>query len=43
MEKLVNIENDWKGDVDCPEVMGTCCLISEEEVVSPIKGLKWEK
>ena len=41
MEKLLNIENDWNGDVDCPEVTGPCCLISEEEVAAAIKGLKW--
>ena len=22
MAKLLNIENDWDGDVDCPEVIG---------------------
>ena len=22
MEKLVNVENDWDGEVDCPEVIG---------------------
>ena len=22
IEKLLNIENDWDGKVDCPEVMG---------------------
>ena len=27
MEKLLNVENDWDVDVDCPEVMGPCCLI----------------
>ena len=21
MEKLLNVENDWDGEVDCPEVM----------------------
>ena len=40
MEKLLNLENDWDGEVDCPEVMGPHCLISEEEVVVAIKGLK---
>ena len=40
MEKLLNVENDWDGEVDCPEVMGPHCLISEEEVVAAIKGLK---
>ena len=28
MEKLLNVENDWDGDVDCPEVMGPCFIIS---------------
>ena len=37
MEKLLNVENDWDGEVDCPEVMGHCCLISEEEVAAAIK------
>ena len=40
MEKLLYVENDWDGDVDCHEVMGPCCLISEEEVAAAIKGLK---
>ena len=39
-EKLLNVENDWDGEVDCPEVMGPHCLISEEEVAAAIKGLK---
>ena len=40
MEKLLSVENDWDGEMDCPEVMGPCCLISEEEVAAAIKGLK---
>ena len=40
MEKLLNVENDWDGEMDCPEVMGPGCLISEEEVAAAIKGLK---
>ena len=40
MEKLLNVENDWDGEVDCHEVMGPHCLISEEEVAAAIKGLK---
>ena len=28
MEKLLNVENDWDGEVDCPEVMGPHCLYS---------------
>ena len=34
------MENDLDGEVDCPEVMGPRCLISEEEVAAAIKGLK---
>ena len=43
MEKLLNVENvenDWDGEVDCHEVMGPCCLISEENVAAAIKLLK---
>ena len=40
MEKLLNVENDWDGEVDCLEVMEPRCLISEEEVAAAIKGLK---
>ena len=29
--------------LDCPEVMGPCCLISEEEVAAAIKGFKMGK
>ena len=36
MEKPLNVENDWDGEVDCPEVMGPHCLISEEEVAAAI-------
>ena len=32
MEKLLNVENDWDGEVLCTEVMGAHCLISEEEL-----------
>ena len=42
MENHLNVENNWDGEVDCPEGMGPHCLISEEEVSSAIKlkGLK---
>ena len=40
MDKLPNVENNWDGGVDCPEVMWSCCFISEEEVAAAIKGLK---
>ena len=43
MDKLLNVENDWDGEVDCPEAMGPCCLISEEEVAAAINGLKMGK
>ena len=43
MEKLLNVENDWDGDVDWSEVMGLCYLISKEEVAAAIKGLKMGK
>ena len=43
MEKHLNFENDWDGEVYCPEVMGPCCLISEEEVAAAIKGWKMGK
>ena len=43
MEKLQNVENDWDGEVDYPEVMGSCCLISEEKMAAAIKGLKMGK
>ena len=29
MEKLLNVENDWDGELDCPEMMGPHCLISD--------------
>ena len=40
MKKLLIVENDWDSEPDCPEVMGPCCLLSEEEVAAAIKGLK---
>ena len=40
MENLLNVENDWDGELDCPEVMGPHCHISEEEVAAAIKGLE---
>ena len=43
MEKLLNVENDCDGEVDCPEVMGFCCLILEEEVATADNGLKMGK
>ena len=43
MEEVLNVENDWDGTVDCPEVMGPSFLISEEEVAAAMKGLKMGK
>ena len=43
MEKLLNVETDWDGDVNGPEVIGPCCLISEEDVAPAIKGLQIAK
>ena len=37
MDKLLNVEN---GEVDCPEVMVHCCLFSEDEFATAIRGLK---
>ena len=34
MEKLLNVETDCDGEVDCPAVMGPCCLILDEEVAA---------
>ena len=39
-EKLIHVENDWDDEFDCTEVMGYCCIISEEEVAAAIRGLK---
>ena len=38
--KFLNVENDWDGEVDCPEVMGPCFLLLDEGVAAVIKGLK---
>ena len=38
MKKILNVENDWDGEVDCSEVMGPCCLILGEEIAAAIKG-----
>ena len=43
MEKFLNGENNWDGEVYCPEVVGPRCLISEEEVAAAIKWLKIRK
>ena len=40
MEKLIHVENYWDGELDCPEVMRPCCLISDEEVAAAINIFK---
>ena len=40
MEKTMNVEYEWDGEVDCPAVMRPCCLISEDEVAAAVKGIK---
>ena len=42
MEKRLN-ENEWVCDVDCSEVMGPCCLISEEGVAGAVEGINIRK
>ena len=38
MENLLNVENEFDVDVNCPELMGPCCLISEEGVAEAINN-----
>ena len=40
MEKLLNAENEWDGEVGCAEVMWPCCLNSKEEVTTALKGIQ---
>ena len=40
MERFLNIENDRDGEVDFPEAMWPCCLISEEYVAAANKKLE---
>ena len=32
MEKLINVENGWDGEVNCPKMMGPCCLILKKRL-----------
>ena len=34
MKKILNVENAWDGEVGCPEIMGSGCLISEKDVAA---------
>ena len=40
MEKLLNVENDWDGEVGCEEVEGECCPIMHTEVAKALKAMK---
>ena len=40
MERLLNVENDWDGDVDCDKVEGECCPIMTTEVVKAVRAMK---
>ena len=39
MEILLNLENEWNGEVGYPEAMEPCCLIYDEDVATAIKGI----
>ena len=39
MDKLIKVENEEDGEVDCPDIMNSCCPITEEEVATEVKGL----
>ena len=43
MEKLLNVENDWDGEVDCPEVMGPVVSFQKKRLQQLLKDFKWEK
>ena len=36
MEKLLNVENIWDGEVECDLIKGPSCRIAEENVVKPL-------
>ena len=37
MEKLMNEENDWDGEVNCDVVQGPMCMFSENEITEALK------
>ena len=39
MEKLLNIENQWDGEVECDKIQGPCCQVTEEEVSKALKRM----
>ena len=46
MEKLLNVENDRDGEVDCPEMTGPSFVLTTGALISEkaaIKGLQWGK
>ena len=43
MNKLLNVENDWDGEVDCAEVMWPCCLFRKKRLQRLSPDLKLEK
>ena len=43
MEKLLNVENDWDVEVDCPEVMGHIVSFRKKRLQQLLKDLKLKK
>ena len=37
IEKLLNVENDWDGEVDCPEVMGPIVSFRKKRLLRLLK------
>ena len=42
-KKLLNVENDWDGEVDCPEVMGPIVSFRKKRLQQLLKDWKLEK
>ena len=40
MEKLLNVENDWDGEVDCPEVIGPVVSFQKKRLQQVSKNRK---
>ena len=43
MEKLLNVENEWDGIVDCDKTHGPCCQITKAEVTKALHEMKQGK
>lgn len=43
MSTLMNVENDWDGDIECPTVKGPWMHFSEDEVRSAMSNVKKKK